>query len=140
MITKEHEIKKYCCFYVSEYHLEMILLPYIKNHLDKYKILVYTEEDLSKSVKTLLERTNLSIDEKNKISNINWTGRNIENITNENTIVIINGNSDYIEKINKNFEGKTNISTIDCYKIEDANIRINDIKKSHDGILNTKNM
>ena len=33
MITKEHETKKYCCFYASDFHLEMILLPYIKNNI-----------------------------------------------------------------------------------------------------------
>ena len=38
MITKEHKVKKYCLFYASDFHLEMILLPYIKKNIykDKY--------------------------------------------------------------------------------------------------------
>ena len=34
MITKEDKIQKSCCFYASDYHLEMIILPYINKKID----------------------------------------------------------------------------------------------------------
>ena len=64
MITKEHEVKKYCCFYASDFHLEMILLPYIKKNMYKYKFMIFTEENLSDSMNILLNRTNLNKEEK----------------------------------------------------------------------------
>ena len=42
MITKEHKVKKYCLFYASDFHLEMILLPYIKKNIYKDKFLSVT--------------------------------------------------------------------------------------------------
>ena len=146
MITKETVTKKYCCFYVSDYHLEMILVPYIKNHLDKCKIDIYTQEDLTKSICNVIDRINLTQNDKNKILNLNWKKEKIEDIenekigSNENRIIIINGNSDYIEKVNKIFEESTKESLIHCYKIEDTNIKINDIVRNYDEILNTKNI
>ena len=146
MITKETVTKKYCCFYVSDYHLEMILVPYIKNHLDKCKIDIYTQEDLTKSICNVIDRINLTQNDKNKILNLNWKKEKIEDIenekigSNENRIIIINGNSDYIEKVNKLFEEIKTQSIIHCYKIEDTNIKINDIVRNYDEILNTKNI
>ena len=115
MVTKEYESRKSCCFYVSEYHLEMILVPYIKNNLEKYNILIYTEENLLESVKLLLERINLNQEEKNKILELNWGGdviKNIENNENNNDkkIVIINGSINFIKKINKKLENVKNLS------------------------------
>ena len=35
MIVKNKRLEKLCCFYVSEFHLEMILVPYINNVIEK---------------------------------------------------------------------------------------------------------
>ena len=140
MVTKEHELKKICCFYVSEYHLEMILLPYIKNNLDKYKILIYTEENLLESVKLLLERINLSESEKEKILKLNWAGDALKNETNDNVkkIIIINGDINFIKKVNKQIEKRKNLNIVDCYKVTDVNPEISSIRDNYDEILNTK--
>ena len=140
MVTKEHELKKICCFYVSEYHLEMILLPYIKNNLDKYKILIYTEENLLESVKLLLERINLSESEKEKILKLNWTGDALKNEIDDNAkkIIIINGDINFIKKVNKQFEKRKNLNIVDCYKVTDVNLEISNIRDNYDEILNTK--
>ena len=37
MIVKNKRLEKLCCFYVSEFHLEMILVPYINNVIEKNK-------------------------------------------------------------------------------------------------------
>ena len=145
MITKESNIKKYCCFYVSEYHLEMILLPYIKNNMDKSKIMIFTEDNLMDTIKILLEKINFAEDDKNKILNLDWQGKNdvefLENDLNEYTF-IINGKNDYINKINKKIENLTlkNVNIIHCFNINNKNQENLQLQGKYDGILNTKNI
>ena len=74
--TKESKVKKYCCFYASDFHLEMILLPYIKNNIYKDKFIIFTEENLSDSIKVLLNGTNLNLEEKNLMLNLDWKEKN----------------------------------------------------------------
>ena len=128
MITKEHKIKKYCLFYASDFHLEMILLPYIKKNIYKDKFLIFTQENLSESMKILLNRTNLDGKESLEEKDLN------------NYTIIINGNNEYIseinDKINKINPDKINI--IDCYSINDKNIEPQRIKEKYDDILNTR--
>jgi hypothetical protein len=145
MITKEHEIKKYCCFYASEYHLEMILLPYIKNNIDKTKFVILTEDNLSESMKTLLDRTNLDTNEKNKILALDWNCKEFEEFSNydfNKSTIIINGSNNYIEKVNEKIEKmaiqKGNI--IDCYNINEKSLKVMKIQEKYDDILNTQNL
>ena len=145
MITKELKIKKYCCFYVSDFHLEMILLPYIKNNISKSKIIIFTQDNLKESVKLLLERTNFNNEDKNKILNLNWSDNIKEEITKEKvqkSTVIINGDINYIEQMNKNIKNLEldNIKIIDCYNISKNNLELAKIQEKYDEILNTKSM
>lgn len=145
MITKELKIKKYCCFYVSDFHLEMILLPYIKNNISKSKIIIFTQDNLKDSVKLLLERTNFNNEDKNKILNLNWSDNIKEEITKEKvqkSTVIINGDVNYIEQMNKNIKNLEldNIKIIDCYNISKNNLELAKIQEKYDEILNTKRM
>lgn len=143
MITKEHKFKKYCCFYASEFHLEMILLPYIKENLNKTKFLILTEENLTDSINLLLDRTNLDIDKKEQILKLNWNNKDLDDIANhdfKNNTIIINGNNDFIINMNKKITdiNTESINIIDCYNINDRNISNIKIQKEYDGILNTK--
>ena len=145
MVTKEHDIKKYCCFYVSDFHLEMILLPYIKNNIDKCKIVIFTENNLKESVRLLLERTNFNNEDKNKILSLNWNNKVTEEITYEKlekSIVIVNGGIEYIEKMNKNIKklNLKDIKIIDCYNISKNNIELEKLQEKYDEVLNTKSM
>ena len=85
MITKEQKINKYCCLYVSDFHLEMIILPYLKKKMNNSKIVIYTQKNLLESIKILLEKTNLNLEYKKKILSIKcWSNENIDEIYNEN--------------------------------------------------------
>ena len=63
-ITKE----KTCAFYASDYHFEMITLPYIEKKLEEHKeVVVLTENNLEDTMKTLMSRINLNEEKKNNI-------------------------------------------------------------------------
>ena len=142
MNTKESKVKKYCCFYASDFHLEMILLPYIKNNIYKDKFIIFTEENLSDSIKVLLSRTNLNLEEKNLMLNLDWKEKNKLDISKykfDDHTIIINGSSNYIDKINQEIRSKEpkKINIIDCYSINDKNVELGQIEEKYDGVLNT---
>lgn len=139
MVTEEQKGKKLCCFYASEYHLEMILLPYIKNNLKNSNFTIFTQKDLSKSINLLLERINLKKEEKEQIKNLNWKKKNnIEKDIKKN--IIINGDLKYIENIKKELSKikENNFDIVYCYNIEYLNENRKYFEKNYDGILNTK--
>ena len=145
MVTKEQKIKKYCCFYVSDFHLEMILLPYIKNNIDKNKFVIFTEKNLLESMKILLDRTNLNWDEKKNILSLNWDNRKKEDIYKNNFndyTIIINGTSNYISKMNEEIKKMEyqKINIIDCYNINEKNLDWAQIQEKYDETLNTRNV
>lgn len=143
MITKEHEIKKYCLFYASDFHLEMILLPYIKENIDNTKFMIFTEENLTDSMNTLLNRTNLSKDKKKQMMNLNWNNKevNISNCNLDNCTIIINGDNKYISNVNEKIKqlNPTKLNIIDCYNINKESLKIQGIEEKYDQVLNTKN-
>ena len=146
MITKKQKINKNCCLYVSDFHLEMILLPYLKRRMKNSEILIYTQNDLVESIKILLDRTNLNIEDKEKILNIKyWDNKNINKNKNENSkeyTVIINGNKEYIKEINKKIKilNAEVINVVDCYDINNCIIEPSFIKSNYKNILNTENI
>lgn len=142
MITKEHKLDKYCCLYVSEFHLEMILLPYIKNNINSANIIIKTQINLLESVRKVLERINLTIEEKEKILKLNWDCTNMNQITIDNkekNIIIINGNKEYVSEINKELDKINDIklNIVECYNISQIDIKKININKEYKGILNT---
>lgn len=146
MITKKQKINKNCCLYVSDFHLEMILLPYLKRRMKNSEILIYTQNDLAESIKILLDRTNLNIEDKEKILNIKyWDNKNINKNKNENSkeyTIIINGNKEYIKEINKKIKilNAEVINVVDCYDINNCIIEPSFIKSNYKNILNTENI
>ena len=146
MITKEQSINKYCCLYVSEYHLEMILLPFIKNKLKESEILIFTQNNLLETLHTLLKKTNLSNENKKRIIDIkNWNTEKIDLINNEDIneyTIIINGDEEYRDRINKKIE-KFNINLkniVDCYDVNNTSIKSNYIQNNYKGVLNTESI
>ena len=146
MITKEQKINKYCCLYVSDFHLEMIILPYLKKKMNNSKILIYTQKNLLESIKILLEKTNLNLEYKKKILSIKcWSTENIDEIYNENIkeyTIIVNGDKKYITNINKRIKmiNADVINIVDCYDINNIDIKSQDINGKYKGILNTESI
>lgn len=146
MVTKEHNERKICLFCASEYHLEMILLPYIRNRLKNTEFIIFTENDLQRSLDVLLEKVNLDEESKDTIKKMNWkNGNKYEEIEksltkNKNIAIIINGNMDYIRYINNNIKNIVNdkVQIIDCFHVSDPNVDIAQISSCYKYILNTQ--
>ena len=146
MITKEQDINKKCLFCVSDYHLEMILLPYIIEKKDKYKTIVFTESNLEDSINVLLTKVNLKEEDKEIIKNIDWNKndslkvKQIEEIKDNKLSIIINGSYEYIKLINKKLERiiNKNIEIVDCFHIGSPDLDVLELSKKYNCILNTK--
>ena len=149
MDFREKTLTKICGFYVSDWHLVTMILPYINEKVEKgAKITTILEKDIEENVITLLKKLNLKDEE--KILNINWKKNNKNKLTlnvenqNQELIVIINGNKDFIEeknkKISKYFKThiiSNNIRIINLYEITEFNGSITEILDEHDKMINT---
>lgn len=112
MKKENKKIERLCSFYVSNWHLVTMLLPYINKKIEKNtKIITILENNIEENIKKLLERLNLKNEE--KILKINWKNFNSQKYEEV---------SEYLSEQNKSLE----------------NIIIND-KNSKDIITNNKN-
>ena len=113
MDKKQKTKERTCAFYASDYHFEMITLPYIEQKLEEdNKIVILTENNLEETIKTLISRINLKENKKKSIFNINWKNDDLNKFKeikkyiekNENLIILIKGKENYIKNINEIIE------------------------------------
>lgn len=157
-MNNENNVMKLCSFYVSDWHLITMLIPYISKKInEETKIATILENDIQNNVEVLLEK--LSLKNEEKILSINWknikevkyskVSKILEKENEGEVLIIVNGTKKYIEKVNifldkyiqNNLEKiqKTNvkIKIINCYEIIEFNGSIVEILDNHDKILNT---
>ncbi len=145
-ITKEKD----CAFYASDYHFEMISLPYISKSIDENKeIIILTENNLEDTVNTLISKMNLQKMKKDKLLNLDWKNDDLKKFKkiskkskeNADMVIFIKGKQNYIENINKNIEkwvlASDNIKVIDCYEFFEIEEQIEEIAKKYDKVLGT---
>ena len=151
-------IEKLCSFYVSDWHLVTMLLPYINKQInEKANIITILEKDIEENIRTLTKKLNLKNEE--KILSLNWSETNgikyseiknkLKDLEKQDilNIIFINGKKEYIDITNKNVEKfllsikekhkKIQIKIINCYEVSEFNINMQEILDSHDKILNT---
>ena len=144
--TKE----KTCAFYASDYHFEMISLPYINKKLDESKeVIVLTENNLKETIKKLVSKINLNEDKKVDILKIDWENNDLnkfkkinEDIKSKKDMVIfLKGKENYIKNINENIEKWTekskNVEIIDCYDMEEISQDMDNIMDQYKFTLKT---
>ena len=140
MVIENKGIEKIYSFYVSDFHLEMILLPFIKNKMAKEEnVIIKSEYDLKDSLEVLLSKINMTEKEKSEILNLDWDKTEKTNEIKNDTNVIIIGNKNYISNINEQI-GKNNINNatiVDCYKVDDIKGNVEDIVKNYNRGLTT---
>lgn len=148
MKVQKSNLTKLCSFYVSDWHLVTMLLPYINRKINEQaKIATILEKDIQENIKVLLEKLNLK--NKEKIEQINWTNEQRKNIfsnieNSKEIIIIVNGGKDFIknknEKIEKYLETheiNKKVKIINCFEVIEYNGSISDVLEEHDMVLNT---
>lgn len=136
-------IQKLCCFYASDWHLTVMLLPYINSKIEENtSIYMKCENNIEEKMETLLDK--LLIKNKESIKNINWNETVEEEYDDKEKIYIVSGNETYIETKNNLIEQyymnkETKVKIINCYELSEKN-DLNDIieKNGYTQILNTK--
>lgn len=139
MTTNESVFQKRCCFYASDFHLEMTILPYINKKIEQEKdIVIITENSLEESIKILISKINIK--NKEKILKIDWNNKGIGRI-NKNAVIIINGTQNFIKDINEKIEllkenKESSIELVDCYLFDEIKDKMYEISTKYDGVLN----
>ena len=141
MVVENNNTEKMYSIYVSDFHLEMILVPYINKKIkNNENIIIQTEKDLKQTIEILIEKMNLKSEEKIKILNLGWEKGDKELKQNSNIIII--GTKNYIEKINVEIE-KNNIyckDIVDCYEFDEIKEEINEVVSNYNKSLNTQTL
>lgn len=137
-------IHKLCCFYASDWHLTVMLLPYINSKIDKKNsIYMKCENNIEEKMNILLNK--LDIKNKRNIMNINWNNNVQEESNDDNErIYIVSGKNSYIESTNKLIEQyyknkEVQVKIINCYEITEGKNLQEIIKENgYTQMLNTK--
>lgn len=155
---QKKNLTKLCSFYVSDWHLVTMLLPYINRKMNEQtKIATILENDIKNNVETLVKKLNLK--NKEKILSIDWNKKNenkystinkiVDSNLKNNLLIIVNGTKEYIDKVNEKLskaleknkneieKNSINIKIVNCYEIVEFNGSIVEILDKHDKILNT---
>ena len=150
-MNKNQETKeKTCAFYASDYHFEMISLPYIEKNLEESKeILILTENNLDDTIRNLISKMNLKEDKKENILKIDWKNNDLSKFKKikkdieekKDIIIFIKGKENYIKNINENIEKwidkSSDIKIIDCYDMEEISENLDEVMDQYKMILNT---
>ena len=137
-------IQKSCCFYASDWHLTVMLLPYINNKVqENCSIYMKCENNIEEKMNILLNK--LTLKNKKNIMNINWGNLVAEDSIGDNEkIYIVSGSDNHIKNINsliEHYYDKKNykVKIINCYEVKDnENLRKIINENGYTQILNTK--
>lgn len=155
MINNEIKVNKVCGFYVNDWHLTTMILPYINKSIKENEhIITIMEKGIKEQIEELLSKMNLNESTQKEILSINWTSKPAckyskikeeieEKLKDREPItIIINGTKEYIEIANLNiYKAVENlklkeITIINCYEIT----KQSDIKEAlnkHEFVINT---
>lgn len=137
-------IQKLCCFYASDWHLTVMLLPYISKKINEdSSIYMKCENDIKQKLEILLNK--LSVKNEKGIMSMSWNNTvNEDETDSKEKIYIISGSEEFIENKNQEIEEyyqnkDENIKIINCYEVNE-NCRLKDIieENGYTKILNTK--
>ena len=149
MVKESKNEEKLCLFFASDYHFEMISLPYINENLKKdNNVIIMTENDLENSVNKVISSINLNEEEKNRLNKIDWKNdelnkfKEVKNADKDGKelLIFVKGRENYINNMNKNIENWTNCSDVkivNCYDINEIHDDVSSIAKKYDKILST---
>ena len=147
MMKENKREEKLCLFFASDYHFEMISLPYINENLKKNKdVVIMTENDLGNSVNKVISSINLNEEEKNRLNKIDWKNDDLNKLKEvknadkdgKELLIFVKGRENYINNMNKNIENWTslkNVEIVDCYDINEVQNNAGEIAKKYNNVL-----
>jgi len=139
MVIENKDIEKICNFYVSDFHLEMILLPYINKKIEEQEpIQIVSEKNLEDSINELISKVNIKENIKRQVLEMNWNSDKLDNIKTNSNIIII-GTEKFIKEKNREVgeKNKEKIKIINCFNFEEVKNDMDKIILQHDNNLNT---
>ena len=148
-MEKVNNKEKVCMFFASDYHFEMISIPYINKSLKNNKhVVVITENNLNQTIEEFLSKVNIKEEEKNNIRKIDWKNddenklNELKNLANEkrDTVVFIKGEENFISNINskiKDIDSDKSLKIVDCYDISEVQESVRKIVDGYSEILST---
>ena len=138
-----NHIQKICCFYASDWHLTVMLLPYIDKKLkENNSIYMRCQNSIEDKINALVNK--LEIKNKEEILRLNWNNKVAEDgDDSEKKIYIVSGDEQYIRSTNRIIENyysnrATSIKIINCYEITDNNLNKIVDENGYNVVLNTK--
>lgn len=153
MNLHSNHIEKVCNFYVSDWHMAVMILPYINQEINSgKKVATIFENTIKENIETLLEKLNLKNEQ--EIKKINWDSKphldteEIEKLLQgekQEIVFIINGSESYIKKCDKKIETyyqehaiHKKIKIVNCFEMTSIDGDISRVLEEHSKVLNTK--
>jgi hypothetical protein len=140
MTVNKETTEKKCCFYASDFHLEMTIVPYINKKIEENKnIVIITQNDLEQTVNILISKMNIK--NKNAILELDWNNSSINQVVGKNNLVIIiNGSRNFVEMQNQKMKEilleETQVEIVDCYNFEEVKDEMVEIREGYRELLN----
>ena len=131
--------QKICTFFVSEYHLLTIILPYINKTINEENdVELILEKNFIRSLKRYLKIVDIYSSQEEKILNLNWKKESKEVYEKDlsNSEVFVIGSQKFIKKVNSKLNVKNTRKIIDCYYIENLD-KIDEIPNNYEYVLKT---
>ena len=138
-----NSIEKICCIYASDWHLAVMLLPFISKSLkENNKVYMKFQDSIEDKIHQLLEK--LELKNRADIERISWNLEvGEEDLSDSNKIYIVSGDDEYIKHMNRKIEQYYNnkeekIQIIDCFHIvENASLMEKGKEKRYKKVLTT---
>lgn len=143
---------KKCLFFASDYHFEMICLPYVIKKIKENKaVTILTENNLCNSVNKILENISCKLNKNvelcsviDKVKIIDWKNDNDGKINdlenNKDGMVFIKGSTKFIENVSKKIKNISNIEVINCFDLSEIGNDVSNVAKNYQSVLVTSNI
>lgn len=158
MRLEKINLKRTCSFYISEFHLSTLLLPYITERVRRnVQIETFIENSIEENIKKVIRGINIEEYIKKEIMKIDWNDFELTKyskivdrikVEDRDINIIVSGSKEYIENINiginrlienlnaKGLRDKINVTINNCYPVREV-LSVKEILDKHDLLLNT---
>lgn len=136
-----------CSFCVNDYHLAVIIMPYIYEAINVGKnVITFLDRDLEKTANKVIITNQVFWKEESlrkidfKKTRFDKLSKKFENIK-DNDVIIVAGKDDFIERINKLIlYFHTNFTIVNCFYVSDIAKDDNFKLTKYSKLLNTKGL